>query len=42
MQGAGPSANLRVEADLSQIRLDKLDAINTNAPFSLSGFLRGA
>ncbi len=41
MQGTGPSGPLRVEADLFEIRLDKLDAIQTNAPFSLSGALKG-
>ena len=41
IQGTGPSEALRVEADLSQISLDKLDAINTHAPFSLSGSLNG-
>jgi len=41
MEGTGPSGSLRVEADLSQIRLDKLDAIKTNAPFTLSGSLKG-
>jgi type II secretion system protein N len=41
MQGAGPPGKLLLEADLSQIRLEKLDAINTNAPFRLTGLLKG-
>ena len=41
MEGGGPSGPLRVEADLSEIRLDKLDAIQSNAFFTLSGSLRG-
>ncbi len=41
MQGAGPSGDLRAEADLSQIRLDQLDAIKANVPFKLSGSLKG-
>ncbi|WP_372683551.1 type II secretion system protein GspN [Desulfosarcina sp.] len=32
---------LRVEADISDIRLDKLDAIKSDAPFSLAGSLKG-
>ena len=41
VQGTGPSGPLRVEADLSEIQLDKLDAIQANAPVSLSGPLKG-
>jgi type II secretion system protein N len=41
VQGTDPSGPLRVEADLFEIRLDKLDAIKTNVPFSLSGALKG-
>lgn len=41
MQGNTPSGRLRVEADLSQIRLEKLDAGKSNLPFTLSGLLKG-
>ncbi|MCB2148024.1 MAG: type II secretion system protein GspN [Deltaproteobacteria bacterium] len=41
LEGTGPAGPLRVEADLSDIRLGKLDAIRTRVPFSLSGSLRG-
>ena len=41
MEPAGRSGPLRVEADISEIRLDKLDAINANAPFILTGSLKG-
>ena len=41
LEGADPSGPLRVEADLSEIRLGKLDAIKTHAPFTLSGSLKG-
>ena len=41
MQGVGPSGPLRVEADISEIRLEKLDAIKTKVPFTLSGALKG-
>ena len=35
------SGPLRVEADISEIRLDKLDAIQSDAPFTLTGSLKG-
>jgi type II secretion system protein N len=38
VDGAGP---VRVEADLSEILLDRLDGIRTHAPFTLSGSLKG-
>ena len=41
MEPTGPSGPLRVEADISEIRLDKLDAIKTNVPFTLTGSLKG-
>ena len=41
MEPAGRSGPLRVEADISEIRLDKLDAINANVPFILTGSLKG-
>ncbi len=41
MASAGPSGPMRVEADLSQIRLDQLDAIKANARFTFSGLLKG-
>ena len=41
MENDGLSERLRVEADLSQIQLEKLAAIQANPRFSLSGSLRG-
>ena len=41
LEGADPSGPLRVEADLSDIRLGKLEAIQTHVPFTLSGSLKG-
>jgi type II secretion system protein N len=41
MDTAGPSGPLQVDADLSEIRLEKLDAVDTNGPFTLTGSLKG-
>ncbi len=41
MEGGGPSEPLRVEAEFSEIRLGQLDALKANAPFTLSGSLKG-
>jgi type II secretion system protein N len=41
IEGAAPSGPLRVEVEISGIRLGRLDAIKTNAPFTLSGSLKG-
>lgn len=41
VEGAGSSGFSQVEADLSQIRLELLDAIKANARFTLSGSLKG-
>lgn len=41
MANTSPSGRLQAEADLSDIRLDRLDAITTNARFTLSGSLKG-
>lgn len=37
----GPGQRLRVEADLNQIRLDRIDVVQAAERFSLSGFLSG-
>lgn len=39
--GAEPTARMRVEADLSRIRLEKLDVVKTDGPYALSGLLKG-
>ena len=41
LQGIDPSSLLRMEADLSRIHLEKVDAVQSNAPFPLSGILEG-
>jgi len=41
MEGTGPSGHLQVETDLSQIRLDQIDAVKANDRFTLSGSLKG-
>ncbi len=41
IQGTGPSERVRVEADLSQIRIEQLDRVKTNDRFTLSGTLGG-
>lgn len=41
MENDGATGRMRVEADLSQIQLDKLAAIQANPHFNLSGSLKG-
>lgn len=41
MTGSGPGAQLRTEADLTQIRLESLDAVKEFNRFSLSGVMSG-
>jgi type II secretion system protein N len=41
MEGSGPYARLRMEADLSGIRLERLDALQSMSRFSLSGTVKG-
>ena len=41
MDDTGPSGRLQVETDLSQIRLDQIDAVKANDRFTLSGSLKG-
>ena len=41
MTGSGPGARFRAEADLSQIRLEELDAVKHIDRFTLSGLLAG-
>ena len=41
LEGSGPSARLHVEADLDQIRVDRIDAVRTNGRVTLSGALKG-
>ena len=41
MEGTGPSGQVQVETDLSQIRLDQIDAAKGNDRFTLSGSLKG-
>jgi type II secretion system protein N len=41
MADAGPAGLVRAEADLSDIRLDQLDAVKALSRFTLSGYLKG-
>lgn len=41
MAGTGASGHLQVETDLSQIRIEQIDAVKMNDRFTLSGVLKG-
>jgi type II secretion system protein N len=41
LEGRGTSGRLHMEADLDQVRIDRIDAVRTNGRFTLSGALKG-
>ena len=41
LEGSGTSGRLHVEADLDQVRIDRIDAVRSNGRFTLSGALKG-